>query len=184
MAGLMLSDLNILILDEPGNHLDVDTLEALADALTSYEGTVIFTSHDRYFMSRVATCIIEVRDGHVTNYSGDYETYLYSVNKEIEAGERELASAKAKLPGAVTAARAPARKVARTEKEIRKEQKATERTIAQLDARRKELYAEFDKTTDSAKLGKLEIEIDAVGTQLAAAEDLWAELNLELGESE
>ena len=184
MAALLLSDMNILILDEPGNHLDVDTVEALAEALLDYKGTVIFTSHDRHFMSRVATCIIEVRDGHVVNYSGDYETYLYQVNKEIDAGERELATAKAKLPGAVTTARAPARKVQRTEKEIRKEQKATERTIAQLDGRRKELYAEFDRTTDSAKLGTLETEIDAVGTQLAAAEDLWAELNVELGEAE
>jgi hypothetical protein len=59
--------------------------EALAEALTTYKGTVIFTSHDRFFMSRVATCIIEVREGHVTNYSGDYDTYVYQVNKEIEA---------------------------------------------------------------------------------------------------
>jgi ATP-binding cassette subfamily F protein 3 len=75
MAGLLLSKHNILILDEPGNHLDVDTVEALAEALLDYKGTVIFTSHDRHFMKRVATCIIEVRDGHVTNYRGDYESY-------------------------------------------------------------------------------------------------------------
>jgi ATP-binding cassette subfamily F protein 3 len=52
----------------------VDTVEALADALLEYQGTVVFTSHDRHFMSRVAKCIIEVREGRVTNYSGDYET--------------------------------------------------------------------------------------------------------------
>src|SRR6185436_15490879 len=92
LAGLLLSQYNILVLDEPGNHLDVDTVEALAEALIDYKGTVIFTSHDRHFMSRVATCIIEVRDGHVTNYRGDYEAYLYMVNKEIEEGERELAT--------------------------------------------------------------------------------------------
>ena len=79
----------MLVLDEPGNHLDVDTVEALAEALLEYKGTVIFTSHDRHFMKRVATCIIEVRDGRVTNYRGDYEAYLYSVNKEIDDGERE-----------------------------------------------------------------------------------------------
>jgi ATP-binding cassette subfamily F protein 3 len=87
----LLSEYNVLVLDEPGNHLDVDTVEALAEALLEYQGTVIFTSHDRHFMKRVATCIIEVREGHVTNYRGDYESYLYSVNKEIDEGEREQA---------------------------------------------------------------------------------------------
>ena len=81
----------MLILDEPGNHLDVDTVEALAEALLDYKGTVIFTSHDRHFTKRVATCIVEVRDGRVTNYRGDYDAYLYTVNKEIEDGEREQA---------------------------------------------------------------------------------------------
>ncbi len=185
MAALLLSDLNILILDEPGNHLDVDTIESLADALLDYKGTVIFTSHDRHFMSRVANCIIEVRDGHVVNYSGDYEAYLYQVNKEIEAGERELATAKAKLPGTVAGAlRTVARTVRRTEKEIRKEQKANERTIAQLDAKRKELTAEFTATKDSKKAVQLEAEIESVAAQLAAAEDEWVQLNEELGEVE
>ena len=71
-------------------------LQSLADALTNYEGTVIFTSHDRHYTKTVATSIIEVRDSRVTIYSGQYDNYLYKVNKEIEAGERELASQKAK----------------------------------------------------------------------------------------
>src|SRR6185503_10475635 len=98
LAGLLLSDYNILILDEPGNHLDVDTVEALADALLEYQGTVIFTSHDRHFTRRVASNIVEVRDGRVTNYSGQYDAYVYKVNQEIEAGERELATERTKLP--------------------------------------------------------------------------------------
>ncbi|MFO0822505.1 MAG: ABC-F family ATP-binding cassette domain-containing protein [Gemmataceae bacterium] len=89
LAGLLLSEYNVLILDEPGNHLDVDTVDALVDALLEYQGTVIFTSHDRHFTSRVATCIVEVRGGQVLNYNGKYEDYVYRVNKEIEAGERE-----------------------------------------------------------------------------------------------
>ncbi len=92
LAGLLLSQYNVLILDEPGNHLDVDTVEALAEALVEYQGTVIFTSHDRHFTKKVATCIVEVRDGRVTNYSGQYDAYVYKVNKEVEAGERELAT--------------------------------------------------------------------------------------------
>ena len=78
MAGLLLGDYNILVLDEPGNHLDVETVEALAKALEDYKGTVIFTSHDRYFMQRIATSVIEVRDGHVRNYGRDYEAYVYA----------------------------------------------------------------------------------------------------------
>src|SRR5439155_12234488 len=75
LAGLLLSAHNVLILDEPGNHLDVDTVEALAEALLEYRGTVVFTSHDRHFTRRVATCVVEVRDGRVTNYSGQFDAY-------------------------------------------------------------------------------------------------------------
>src|SRR6266581_6611663 len=102
LAALLLSDYNVLILDEPANHLDVDTVDALAEALLEYQGTVLFTSHDRHFTKRVATCIVEVRDGRVTHYNGQYDAYLEKVNKEIEAGERELATERAKLPPAVT----------------------------------------------------------------------------------
>ncbi|MEM9943181.1 MAG: ABC-F family ATP-binding cassette domain-containing protein, partial [Planctomycetota bacterium] len=87
MAGLLLGDYNILVLDEPGNHLDVETVEALAEALLEYQGTVVFTSHDRHFMKRIATNIIEVRDQAVKNYMGDYDAYLYYINREIEEGE-------------------------------------------------------------------------------------------------
>src|SRR5271157_4849830 len=134
LAGLLLSDHNVLILDEPGNHLDVDTVEALAEGLLEYQGTVIFTSHDRHFTKRVATCIVEVRDARVTHYSGQYDAYVYRVNKEIEAGERELASERAKLPpGIAKPAKAAVRPPQRNEREVRKEIKSLERTVAQLD---------------------------------------------------
>ena len=92
MAGLLLGTYNILVLDEPGNHLDVETVESLAEALLAYKGTVLFTSHDRHFVRRIATNIIEVRDGRARNYAGKYDDYIYYVNKEIEEGERERAS--------------------------------------------------------------------------------------------
>ena len=103
MAGLLLGTANVLILDEPGNHLDVETVEALAEALQAYKGTVIFTSHDRYFMRRVATSVIEVRDGSVKNYFGDYETYLQSVEQEVDQGERERAAGSGKSTSGGTA---------------------------------------------------------------------------------
>ena len=75
LAGLLLQKNNILVLDEPGNHLDVESVEALAEALIGYSGTVIFTSHDRHFMHRVATNVVEVRAGKVASYPGNYEAY-------------------------------------------------------------------------------------------------------------
>jgi ATP-binding cassette subfamily F protein 3 len=179
LAGLLLSDYNVLVLDEPGNHLDVDTVDALVEALVGYDGTVIFTSHDRHFTSRVATCVVEVRDGRVTTYSGKYQAYLDRVNDEIEAGERETAAAKVKLPAAVTKARQPRK----DEKSARKELKALEKTIAQLDDRRRTLNAQMMETTNAAEAMKLHTEIASISQQLAPAEERWLELQEDLGES-
>ena len=180
LAGLMLSDYNILILDEPGNHLDVDTVDALVDALTEFEGSLIFTSHDRHFTKRVANCIIEVRDGRVVNYSGHYDSYVEKVNKEIEAGERETANDKAKLPpGVEKAQKAPARAARRSEKDIRKELKTIEKTIAQLDEQRRAINAKMN-TSDAKEALKLHNELAAITKPLADAEERWVELSEEL----
>jgi ATP-binding cassette subfamily F protein 3 len=181
LAGLLLSDYNILILDEPGNHLDVDTVEALAEALLEYQGTVIFTSHDRHFTRRVASSIIEVRDGRVTNYSGGYEAYVYKVNQEIEAGERELATERKKLPAAVLAPPKPApRAAARNERVVRKEIKTIEQTIAQLDEQKRTLNAQFLQCTDSTEAMRLHEEVAAVTEQLSQAEERWCQLQEEI----
>ncbi len=181
LAGLLLSQHNVLILDEPGNHLDVDTIEALGEALLEYKGTVIFTSHDRHFTKRVATCIVEVRDGRVTNYSGAYDAYLYKVNQEIEAGERELATARAKLPPAVAKpAKVAPRPAQRNERELRKEIKTVERTIAQLDEQKRALNAQFMQSTDSVEALRLHNEVAALTEQLAEVEERWCRLQEEV----
>lgn len=178
LAGLLLSDYNILILDEPGNHLDVDTVEALADALLDYAGTVIFTSHDRHFTRRVATCIVEVREGRVTHYGGQYDAYVYKVNQEIEAGERETGLTRVKVPDAV--AQAPARSGPRNEKEIRKEQKAAEKTIAALDEQKRTMTAQYDNATDADEALRLHDALAALAGPLAEAEERWSQLQDEL----
>ena len=183
LAGLLLSDYNILILDEPGNHLDVDTVDALVDALQAYQGTVIFTSHDRHFTARVATCIIEVRDGSVNNYNGKYEDYVYRVNKEIEAGERELASTRVKLPDEVkNATKVAVRGPRRTEKEIRKELKTLEKNIALLDEQKRAANAQLMKSRDAKEALRLHNEVQALTEQLDPAEERWVELQAELEE--
>ncbi len=178
LAGLLLSDHNILILDEPGNHLDVDTVEALAEALVDFQGTVIFTSHDRHFMKRVASCVIEVRDGKVNNYNGHYESYLNRVNDEIEAGEREAASQRAKLPTEITKPEGiqAAKRSAEPEKEI----KVIEKIIARLDAQKRALSSRSQASTDTGEGLRLLAESEAVATELSAAEDRWAQLHAQI----
>lgn len=186
LAGLLLSQHNILVLDEPGNHLDVDTVDALAESLLAYKGTVIFTSHDRHFMKRVATNIVEVRDGRVTNYAGDYEAYLYYVNKEIDDGEREEASRRAKIPAAANktpeVVKSATKAARRNEREIRKEISTIEKTIARLDDQKRQSSARLLETTDAAESLKLHNEVESLTAELAAAEDRWCHLQEELGE--
>lgn len=178
LAGLLLNDYNVLMLDEPANHLDVDTVDALAEALLEYRGTVIFTSHDRHFTRRVATCIVEVRDGRVTSYSGQYDVYVYKVNKEIEAGERELATARAKLPPAVTQAKLRPRK--QDERKAGKEIKALEQTIARLDEQKRTLNARLQESTNADEALGLHNEVEALTTRLSEAEERWCRLQEEI----
>lgn len=181
LASLLLSQYNVLVLDEPGNHLDVDTVEALAEALLDYKGTVIFTSHDRHFMKRVATCIVEVRDGRVTNYRGNYEAYLYSVNKEIDDGERERDLKLAKVPPALTSPLKPAAKPARrNERDVRKEISTVEKTIARLDDQKRIVNGQLLESTDPAEALRLHNEVTDLAAQLASAEERWCKLQEEV----
>jgi ATP-binding cassette subfamily F protein 3 len=176
LAALLLSDYNVLILDEPANHLDVDTVDALAEALLEYQGTVIFTSHDRHFTKRVATCIVEVRDSRVTSYGGNYDAYVYKVNKEIEAGERELANERKLPPAAARPNKAASRPPQMDERKVRKEIKTVEQTIAQLDEQKRALNAQLQQSTDAAEALRLHNEVEAVTAQLAEAEERWCSL--------
>ena len=94
LAKLMLSDANLLILDEPTNHLDMTSKEILENALNAYEGTVLFVSHDRYFIRSVATRILELYDRHFLNYIGGYDYYLEKRDlfRENVPGKSEVAS--------------------------------------------------------------------------------------------
>ena len=179
MAGLLLGKHNILVLDEPGNHLDVDTIEALSTALVGYKGTVIFTSHDRHFMKRVATCIIEVRDGHVNNYGGDYDVYLYSVNKEIDEGERQRNATMSKAhPG--KSPKVVKRAPRRDERKIRKELSKIEKTIARLDQEKTAFSKQLLTETDPAEALRLHNEVTRLGSELAETEERWCTVQEEL----
>lgn len=178
MAGLLLGTANVLVLDEPGNHLDVETVEALADALHNYKGTVIFTSHDRHFMQRVATNVIEVRDGSVKNYFGNYETYLQSIESEIDEGERQRQSVNAKdKPAGKASASQNDRGAHKQNRKTEKEIKNLEKKIARLDDEKKSLNEQLMCESDPDKAMKLHQQITDITSELETAEERWLELS-------
>lgn len=180
LAGLLLSACNVLILDEPGNHLDVETLEALADAAVKYRGTIVFTSHDRHFVRRIATQVVEVKDGRVADYPGDYETYLYRVEKEIDDQEEarggEISVGWPQKRGKKSSRR-------KGGDDPRKQLNKVEKKIATLDEQRVSLQNRFVTLTDPKEAEKVHGELETIKSELAVLEEEWLELNEELGET-
>ena len=184
LAGLLLGTYNILVLDEPGNHLDVETTEALAQALVAYKGTVIFTAHDRHFMHRVATSVIEVHDGRARNYIGNYDAYLYAINKEIDEGERHLKSKKSKTPPPGKPAKGDHRISQRDQRKFQKKIGNLERKIARIDDVKRQLNKEMLETTDAEEALRLHNEVADITKELGEAEENWLELQEDFGESD
>ncbi|MBB3204431.1 ATP-binding cassette subfamily F protein 3 [Rhodopirellula rubra] len=180
MASLLLGTANVLVLDEPGNHLDVETVEALAEALRLYKGTVIFTSHDRHFMARVATNVIEVRDGRVRNYFGSYDTYCEAVEKEVSEGERQRNAAAGKTTTSDNSSKNASKNDRKNQKDQRKtgkELKNLERKIAKLDDEKRELNEKLLTETNPTDAVRLHDQIKAIEVELSEAEEKWMELS-------
>jgi ATP-binding cassette subfamily F protein 3 len=144
VARMLLRPSNTLLLDEPTNHLDIDSKEVLLDALADYGGTLIFVSHDRYFVEKLATKVIEVGSGKATLYPGDYKSFLWSKDNAGATGATgatSATSAKAKAPAAPVAPVAPAqsyedRKRESAEKNKRERAfKTLKNRLAELEAR-------------------------------------------------
>jgi ATP-binding cassette subfamily F protein 3 len=180
LAGLLLQKHNVLVLDEPGNHLDVESVEALAEALIGFPGTVIFTSHDRHFMHRVATHVVEVRAGRVSSYPGDYDEYVYRVQNEIDSGLR-APHATGPKPSMPDAAPATARKTsARADREAQKQLKAVERKIARLDDEKRSVNERLLTVTDGTEAKKLQSQLASLTAELEKLEEEWLERSAEL----
>jgi ATP-binding cassette, subfamily F, member 3 len=118
LAKMLLRPANLLVLDEPTNHLDIPAKEMLEDAIRNYEGSVMIVSHDRYFVSRTATKIVEIREGELRIYRGDFHYYLDKVAEEEEKGKLEAIEAE-------KSAKVEAKRLKDKEKEKARKQKVS-----------------------------------------------------------
>lgn len=185
LAKLMLSPANFLILDEPTNHLDIQSKSILEDAIRSYTGTVLVVSHDRYFINRIATRILELKDQKLYSFIGNYEYYdshKEQVYTAAAAVAPELADSVPDTTAPVSSAKDDYKKQKEEQARIRKKEndiKKTEQQIEQIEAEISEIDREFEKpeiATNSAKLGELSKKSEELSSKLSALYETWEDL--------
>ena len=193
LAKLMLSDANFFILDEPTNHLDIQGKEVLEEAIRNYEGTVLYVSHDRYFINKTATRIIELFSNRFDNYIGNYDYYLEKKEDVRAYGDLQQ---KDKMPletiDLEEAQRLEEKESKRLDWENQKElsakrrkwqnalQKAEEK-IAKLEERKEELTASMEEVgSDVGRLMEIHREQEAIEKELEEQYAIWEESSLEL----
>ncbi len=183
LAKLMLSEANFLILDEPTNHLDIVSKEVLEDALNHYTGTVLFVSHDRYFINTVATRILDLENQGLTNYIGNYDYYLEKKETMVNFTAAPTETAAAVEVSAETDSKLDWKQQKEQQAQLRKKQnelKKVESRIEELENRDKEIDAELEKKevfTNVAEVTKLSKEKDAIQTELEELYEKWEELS-------
>ena len=183
LAKLSMQNDNFLVLDEPTNHLDIDSREVLENALIDFDGTLLFVSHDRYFINRVADKVLEISAEGSKLYLGDYEYYL-----EKKAEEAEIAALLAAESDAISEQAAPSSYQA--SKDDQKWRRKLTRKIAALDEQLQafdvsitELHEQMvESAEDFVKLGELQKTLDAMMAEKETVEELWLEKSEELGE--
>lgn len=178
LAKLSMENNNFLILDEPTNHLDIDSKEVLENALIDFDGTLLFVSHDRYFINRVATQVLELSEEGSTLYLGDYDYYLEK-KAELEA----LAVAQAEAEPASSTEVVTGNDY-HLQKQNQKELRKITRRIEQLEAEMEELDQKIQaitetmhSTNDAADLVQLQSDLDQLTVKQEAVMEEWAELS-------
>lgn len=169
LAKLVLSNANFLILDEPTNHLDIMSKEILEDALNGYEGTILYVSHDRYFINRTAHRILDLTEGQFVSYVGNYDYYL-------EKHDTVMAAIEASAPQNADADSAVAAKAA--ESEVKLDWKAQKEEQARLRKKENDLKKCEEKIAElEARISEIDTEMSdpAIGTQVAKLQELTKE---------
>ena len=182
LAKLMLSESNFLILDEPTNHLDIASKEILEDAVNAYEGTVLYVSHDRYFINRTASRILELSGGQLTGFLGNYDYYLEKKTGDLPNGDLAVKNTVSKAPAPPSegmqdwkAQKEQQAKQRKKENDIRK----CEEEIAKLEEKDKQLDNEMalpENATNVAKLQELTKEKESISARLEELYEKWETL--------
>ena len=177
LAKLSMENNNFLILDEPTNHLDIDSKEVLENALIDFDGTLLFVSHDRYFINRVATHVLELSENGSTLYLGDYDYYVEK-KAEVETIQTEEASTSNQAKEASPANDYQAQK--ESQKEVRKlmrQIESLEAEIEELENKSQAISERMLETNDTEKLMELQAELDKISHRQEEAMLEWEELS-------
>ena len=181
---------NFLILDEPTNHLDIDSKEVLENAVMDFNGTVLFVSHDRYFINKVATCVLEIAPQGSTLNLGDYDYYL-----EKKAEQEEIAAAKSTTetpiensPKEVSTGKVnyqQGKERQKQERRLKRSVEEFEQLVEKLDAQKNDLENQMsspENYNDLEKMGELQAKLQEISKKLAEAEENWEQASMELEE--
>ena len=177
LAKLSMENNNFLILDEPTNHLDIDSKEVLENALIDFDGTLLFVSHDRYFINRVATHVLELSENGSTLYLGDYDYYV-DKKAEMEVSQIEEASTNNQVKELSPVNDYQAQK--ESQKEVRKlmrQIESLEAEIEELESQSQAISEQMLETNDAGKLMELQAELDKISHRQEEAMLEWEELS-------
>ncbi len=174
LCSLTFENVNFMILDEPTNHLDIDSREVLEETLAEYEGTLLFVSHDRYFIRKVADRMIEIKEGTVEVYHGDYDYYLA---ERLKRKEELCASIEIKQPKKATSKPDSARNSNNTKKQNNMKVQRMEEKIEELELKLKSIETEMDQNSMNAEyLTTLLFEKESIEKELEVLYGEWVEI--------
>lgn len=182
LAKLSMQNDNFLVLDEPTNHLDIDSKEVLENALIDFDGTLLFVSHDRYFINRVATKVLEISDQGSTLYLGDYDYYLEKKAEleEVARLQAEENQVKQEVPQAVA-------NDYQAQKANQKELRKLTRRIAEIEAKLEEIESRLEEineamlaTNDASELISLQKELDDLTHEQDQLMNEWEDLSMQV----
>ncbi len=186
LTKLSFKPINFLILDEPTNHLDIDSREVLENAINEFPGTVLFISHDRYFINQVATDVLDMSATGIKNYEGDYDDYLEAVNKELAstAGQEQQDSSTAK-PKKSSAQQSyqQSKETQRARRKLQRQVDKLENQMASLEEQEQALQEQMSQpeiATDIGKLTDLQKQLNKLNEQSEEVELEWTSAAEEL----
>ena len=183
LAKLSMQNDNFLVLDEPTNHLDIDSREVLENALIDFDGTLLFVSHDRYFINRVADKVLEISAEGSKLYLGDYDYYLEKKAEEAEIAALLSAESDAISEQSVPSSYQVSKNDQKWRRKLTREIEALDEQLQVIDVSITELHGQMvESSEDFVKLGELQKALDAMMAEKETVEELWLEKSEELGE--